>query len=375
MATFNAADFFEESLCSVLLQGYPNLEVIVIDGGSSDGTVDFIHKYEPWIASWVSEPDRGQSHATNKGFERATGVWLGWLNADDTYVPGVLTRLGPYLAHPEAVDLIYGDVRYTDETGKLRDIFQPREFSLAAMAEGGMIHTPSVFWQRRLNDLAGPVSEQYYVSADNDFWMRVVPHARCQYVPGVMSTFRRHGKSKTVFSELKLIQETQMIFAHYLEAEPYASVVSEQDKRRILGGFVWSAGVVLQRSGQAGEAARHFQEAIERYRILEEAPQAAALRTVREPLENHVVSADQIGEVLAALPIEQEQRRRFESVVWDQYHQVQFYGGFKRGEPGLVLRSAIPLARRAPRRLLQRGFVSICARSALAYLRQVSHAA
>jgi len=373
-ATFNAAEFFEESLRSALLQGYPNLEIIVIDGGSTDGTVDLIHKYEPWIASWVSEPDRGQSHATNKGFERATGVWLGWLNADDTYVPGVLTRLSPYLAHPESVDLIYGDVRYTDEAGNLRDIFQPREFSLAAMAEGGMIHTPSVFWQRRLNDLAGPVSEEYHVSADNDFWMRVVPHARCQYVPGVMSTFRRHSKSKTVYSELKLIQETGVIFSHYLQTEPYASVVSEQDKRRILGGFAWAAGVMLQRSGQEEEAGRYFHEAMERYRILDEAPKAAALRTVREVLEDRVVSADQIEAVLAALPLGQTEKRRFESIVWDQYHQVRFYGGFKRGEAGLVLSSAIPLVRRLPKRLLQRGFLSICARSAMTYLRKAFRA-
>ena len=126
IAVFNAADFFEESLRSALLQGYPNLEVVVIDGGSTDGTVDIIRRYEPWIAYWVSEPDRGQSHATNKGFEAATGLWLGWLNADDTYVPGILTRLGPYLAHPETVDLLYGDVMYTDKAGTMRDICQPR---------------------------------------------------------------------------------------------------------------------------------------------------------------------------------------------------------------------------------------------------------
>ena len=375
MATFNAAEFFEESLRSALLQGYPNLEIVVIDGASTDGTVDLIHKYEPWIAYWVSEPDRGQSHATNKGFAAATGVWLGWLNADDTYVPGILTRLGSYLAHPEAVDLVYGDVRYTDETGKLRDIFQPREFSIAAMAEGGMIHTPSVFWQRRLNVLAGPVSEQYQVSADNDFWMRVVPHARCRYAPGVMSTFRRHEGSKTVQAELKLVQETYLMFYGYLEQEPYASAVSEQDKRRILGGYLWATGVLLQRSGRTAEALPCFQEAIERYRLLKEAPQAAAFRTVRQPLEDHVVRPEQMNRTLDVLPIGQDERRRFSAIVWEQYDQLRFYGGFKRGEPGLVLQSAVPLACRGPRHLLQRGFVSICTRSALAYLKQVTHAA
>ena len=337
--------------------------------------MDIIRRYEPWITYWVSEPDRGQSHTTNKGVEAARGLWLGWLNADDTYVLGILTRLGPYLAHPETVDLLYGDVMYTDEAGTMRDICQQKEFSLAAMAEGGVIHTPSVFWQRRLNALAGPMSEQYQVTPDNDFWMRVVPHARCQYVPGVMSTFRRHSKSKTVLAELRLAHEMQAMLDHYLQEDPYASAVSEQDKRRILGGYVWLAGVLLQRSGRTEEAMRYFQEAIEQYRILEEAPQAAAMRTVRELLENHVLGVDQIRQILAALPISQEQRRLFEPIVWDQYHQLRFYGGFKRGDPDLVLRSAVPLARHVPRRLLQRGFVSICARSATASLRKVLHAA
>ena len=375
MATFNAAEFFEESLRSALLQGYPDLEIVVIDGGSADGTMDIVRKYEPWIGYWVSEPDRGQSHATNKGLEAATGLWLGWLNADDTYVPGILARLSPYLAHPETVDLLYGDVMYTDGAGKLRNIFQSRPFTLAAMAEGALIHTPSVFWQRRLDVLAGPVSEHYQVSADNDFWLRVVPHARPQYVPGVMSTFRRHEGSKTVQAELKLVQETYAMFCGYLEQQPYVSAVSDRDKRRILGGFVWHAGVLLLRAGKSSEANHSFRQAIEEYRLVEEAPEAAAMRTVRELLEDRVWSADQIRQTLNALPLSREQRHGFEPIVWDQYHQIQFYSGFKCGEPGPVLRNAIPLVWHTPQRLLQRGFMSSCARSALMSLRQVTHAA
>lgn len=374
MATYNAAEFFEESLRSALLQGYPDLEIVVIDGASADGTVDLIRKYEPWIGYWVSEPDRGQSHATNKGFAAATGVWLGWLNADDTYVPGVLHRLSSHLAHPENVDLIYGDVLYVDETGRSRDIFQPRPFSMAAMAEGGLIHTPSVFWQRRLNALAGPMSEEYQVSADNDFWLRVVPHARCEYVPGAMSTFRRHEGSKTIQAEYKLAQETYTMFCQYLEQEPYASAVSEKDKRRILGGFLWGAAVLLLRSGRTAEARQSFQEAIERYRLLDEAPQAAAFRSVRQPLEDHVVSREQISQTLDALPLEPEARRRFEAIVWDQYHQLRFYGGFKRGEGSTALGSVLPLLRFDPRRAVQRGFLSICVRSLAALGRPSEYA-
>jgi len=88
--SFNQAEFIEETIRSVLLQGYPNLEYIVIDGGSTDGSVEVIEKYSPWLTYWCSEPDRGQSHAINKGFERATGEILGWINSDDILYSGAL---------------------------------------------------------------------------------------------------------------------------------------------------------------------------------------------------------------------------------------------------------------------------------------------
>ena len=372
--SYNAADFIEEALRSALLQGYPDIELIVIDGGSTDGTVEILRKYDPWITYWVSEPDRGQSHALNKGFARATGEWLGWLNADDTYVRGALARVAPYLASDD-VDLVYGDVLYTDERGEFHDIFRSREFSLAAMAEGGVIHTPSVFWKRRLNAMAGPVSEAYHFTMDNEFWLRVVPHARCRYASMALSTFRRHAGSKTVLDELSLVQESYHILAQYLLKEPYKSAVTEKDMRRILGETLWLEGVLLLRSGQFHEARQRFEVAIERFRLLEEAPDSAALRTVRQLLEDYTYDKDQIQEILDALPLSDEQRRQFDPVVWDMYYQVHFYGGFKRGESLPVLRSALPLVRNKPRRLTQRGYLSITLRSTLALLKQGIHAA
>jgi len=115
--SYNQAQFIEETIRSVLLQGYPDLEYIIMDGGSTDGSVDTIRKYEPWLAYWVSEPDRGQSHAINKGFERATGEIVSWLNSDDLLYPNALRAIAhAFVEHPDA-GMIYGAGAKIDAKG------------------------------------------------------------------------------------------------------------------------------------------------------------------------------------------------------------------------------------------------------------------
>jgi glycosyltransferase involved in cell wall biosynthesis len=361
--SYNQAQFIEETIRSVLLQGYPDLEYIIIDGGSTDGSVEIIRKYEQWLAHWVSEPDRGQSHAINKGWAAVTGKWLGWLNADDIYLPGVLNRVGALFTDNAQVDLIYGDVQYVDATGAPRDVCIKSEFSLPAMiTKGGLIHTPAVFWRKNLNSLAGALDESQHYAMDNDFWLRVAPFARCRYLPGIMGTFRRHEGSKTMNSELALIRENYGILRQRLQEPPYVTLLSEQEAHMVLGGFVWQMGVLLLRMGQQDEAIQRFREAIEVYHIME-TPEVAALRTIKRLLENHVLERDEIDRILQTLPLDKETRRRFSALVWDQYWQVQFYGGFQRGEGRTVLKSALPLLKSDLRRAGQRGFLSICLRS------------
>ncbi len=361
--TYNAAQFLEETIRSVLLQGYPDLEYIIVDGGSTDGTVDIIRKYQEWIARWISEPDRGQSHAINKGWAMATGEWLGWLNADDIYLPGVLNSVSAALVGAPEVDLVYGDVLYVNVDGKPRDVITYSEFSLHTMVmRGGLIHTPSVFWRSSLNSRAGALYESHHYAMDNDFWLRVAPLARCRYLPGAMSTFRRHEGSKTEKAELALIEENFAIFRQRLQEAPYANLLSEQEANVVLGGFVWQMAVLLLRSGRRDEAIQRFREAIETYHIME-TPEAAALRTVKKTLENHVLERNEITDILEALPIDEDARRRFSQLVWDHYWQVQFYGSFQRRDGRTVLKSALPLLKSDPRRARQRGFLSICMRS------------
>src|SRR5437773_6556922 len=112
--SFNQGQFLEETIRSVLLQGYPNLDYIIIDGGSTDGSVEVVKKYEPWLTYWVSEPDRGQSHAINKGWQRAHGDVLAWLNSDDTYNPDALRCAAEALQQNPAAGMVYSDMNYID---------------------------------------------------------------------------------------------------------------------------------------------------------------------------------------------------------------------------------------------------------------------
>ena len=198
--SFNQAQFLEETILSVLGQDYPNLEYIIVDGNSSDGSVEIIHKYAPQLAYWVSEADRGQSHALNKGFARATGDLLGWLNSDDLYVPGALQAVGEaYRANPGKV--IIGDVIDFDmRTGK-ESLLQQRGISVEGMVNfwdgKSPWHQPGIFFPRATYEAVGGLDEDLYYNMDRDLLARVLQHCAVFYLDRVVARFRLHDSSKT----------------------------------------------------------------------------------------------------------------------------------------------------------------------------------
>ena len=198
--SYNQAEFLEETIVSVLSQDYPNLEYIIIDGGSTDGSVDIIRKYENRLAYWVSERDQGQTHAIQKGFDRSTGEVLGWLNSDDTYQPGALLAVGAAFAHQPEAGVVYGNANLIDANGRFMRELRSVKYHPLALSVAMNIHQASTFWRRSLFDGVGGMNMEYqFGGMDYELFLRFAKaKAHFVFIRRTLSNFRQHPTSKCV---------------------------------------------------------------------------------------------------------------------------------------------------------------------------------
>jgi glycosyltransferase involved in cell wall biosynthesis len=197
--SYNQARYLEKTILSVLEQDYPRIEYLVIDGGSTDGSLEIIQNYADRLAFWVSEPDSGQTEAINKGFDRAQGEILAYLNSDDVYQKGAVFEAVHYMqAHPE-IGMVYGDANYIDEQGELLGRFPAAQTDYRRL-RSGYVHVPqqAAFFRARLWRMVGPLDPSFYFAMDYDLWVRIAALTPIHYHPRLWAAFRLHGDTKTI---------------------------------------------------------------------------------------------------------------------------------------------------------------------------------
>lgn len=222
--SFNQASFVGETLDSLFAQNDPNLEVIVVDGGSTDGSVDILRRYADRLAWWVSESDRGQSHALNKGFAKATGEWLGWLNSDDLLLPGSLAAIRHQIDQVPQMQWWIGGGHFIDEHGVPGRKYQPplkleRAEQLSDWRTNWFAQ-PGTFFTRLLFDAAGgAVREDLHYAMDLELWLRLLQNAPPGFIELELAAYRLHAAAKTTVLTPACEREIVRVIAQQLGVE------------------------------------------------------------------------------------------------------------------------------------------------------------
>lgn len=215
--SYNQGQFLEETILSVLNQDYPNVEYIIIDGGSTDNSVEIIKKYVDRLTYWVSEKDRGQTHAINKGFKRATGEVVNWLNSDDLLEHGALGMLAKEIQKVPTADFYFGDFSVIDNKGRKLFSRKSGPYQFATLFWGRQLSSqPAVFFRRNLLENLGYLDESLNFCMDTEFWIRAAyKGARFHQIKSTLGITRMHGDAKTTRLQQVLHNEHKMVVRRY----------------------------------------------------------------------------------------------------------------------------------------------------------------
>lgn len=217
--SYNQGQFLGETIQSIITQGYSNYELLIIDGGSTDNTLEVIKEYEAYIKYWVSEPDRGQTHALNKGYQIATGKVIGWQNSDDVYEEGAFRKAIDCFNHSIAVDFVYGNYHIINEFTEILKSHYVIDFDInTKLYENTIVYNQTMFWKKSFSDslilpaFCGPFNERLRFVMDAEFVFRAyINGAKFGRVNAFMGSFRMHAANKTTLLEQVFTEEYDQI--------------------------------------------------------------------------------------------------------------------------------------------------------------------
>ncbi len=274
--SYNQAPFLEWALRSVLAQDYPHIEYIVVDGGSSDGSVDIIRKYEHRLAWWVSEPDRGQADAINKGFARAQGSILGWVNSDDMLAPGAVRQaVEAFARHPD-VGMVVGEALFIDAVGRPFRHYVSDARTLEDLLFFRILPQPAVFFRREVFQAIGGLDVRFHYLLDHHLWIRMALARPWVNIPAIWAFARFHTQAKNVSQGEGFARETEWLL-QWMARDPRLAPLFQRYRRRILAaGYRYMARYLLD-AGRAWRALQCYlrawwwhprEAAIESHRLL-----------------------------------------------------------------------------------------------------------
>ena len=260
--TLDQAEFLGETIDSVLGQGWPGLEYVVRDGGSTDGTRDVLARYGTRVR-WTSGPDGGQSAAINAGWRETGGEIVAWLNSDDTYRPGALAAVAWYFAEHPDVDVVYGQCDYVDESGRYLRPYPVEPFDYDRLVERGIafLPQPATFLRRHVLASVGGLDEDMSYAMDLDLWLRLGARGhRFSYLPRRLATLRLHRRAKSVRAYDAFAPELLRSYER-LFAAPDLAPSLQVLRKRAMSNVHYRASQCLFWGGRASDARRHAWQA------------------------------------------------------------------------------------------------------------------
>lgn len=259
--SFNQAEYLEITIQSVINQDYPQIEYIVMDGGSTDGSVDILERYDAHIEYWRSEPDQGQADAINQGFRVAKGEIVAWINSDDVYMPGAVSEAVSALEKIPQVGMVYGDGIMVGSELEVLDKHYYPQLDLVDLLAFEVLLQPAVFMRKHVLDEVGYLDPTYNLILDHELWIRIANRYPIKHISSFWALERTHHQAKTIALAEQFVEEAERLIALAEESSQLASIVEENQHRITAGLGVFTARRLID-AKEHREALRRITAAI-----------------------------------------------------------------------------------------------------------------